>query len=258
MFRSVGVRVLGVSEMGWNLPEKVRNDWFFLMMALGVLLIGVTGCVPRASLEFSPTGDPIVERKIHEVGDLHLAVATFSDDRIVVRGTGDPRLVGWGTGTGTLDTRSDIKTFVTQSFVEEMNRLGIHARVASVPVTPFGAPKNRLIAYRKFLGEDETVLLGTLTEFQFQIDHPRFGVGSEFSLLDMQSARIRTQVAFDLKFVDLGTGDVLWKGSLSSEREKNIHYKQPGEDLKAASALLSDTLRHVIVEAARAYAGQPH
>lgn len=234
--------------MNWALPETIRYNWLRIAVLTSLLLTGLPGCVPRPALHFDSISDPMAERKIHEIGDIHLAIVTFSDDRIVPRGSGDPQLIGWGTGTGTLDTRDNIKQFVTASFASEMNRLGIHARLVSVPSRPFGAPRKRLHAYRRFLGNSETILLGRIREFQFQVDHPRFGMGSEFSLLDMQDARIRVQVVLDLKFVDLGTGDVIWKGSLSSAEEKKVHYQKRGQDLKAASDLLSENLRKVILE----------
>lgn len=239
--------------MGWNLLKTFREHRARTMMFVCLLTAGLSGCVPGVSLQFSPAGDPTMEREIHEIGDSRLSIVTFSDDRPVPKGSGDPRLIGWGTGTGTLDTRTDIKEFVARSFASEMNRLGIRARWVPVPVRPFGAPEKRVQAYRKFLAEDGLVLLGRIREFQFQVDHPRFAMGAEFSILDMQNARIRVQVEMDLRFVDLGTGDVLWEGILSSGQEKDVHYRKRGQDLKAASALLSDTLRNVIIQASKKF-----
>ncbi|MHB8544450.1 MAG: hypothetical protein ACYC9S_10700 [Leptospirales bacterium] len=231
-----------------NRPETAGANRFPVSLFLSLFLLVLAGCVPRPSLQFSPSSDPAMEKKIRQTGEIRLGVVTFSDDRIVARGAGDPHLIGWGTGTGTLDTLDNIKRFVTRSFTTELDRLGIHARVISIPSRPFGSPRKRLQAYRRFLGNSETVLLGRIREFQFQVDHPRFGMGSEFSLLDMQDARIRVQVSMDLKFVNWRTGELLWKGSLSSDEEKKIHYRKRGQDLKAATELLSENLRKVILE----------
>ncbi|MHB1287237.1 MAG: CsgG/HfaB family protein, partial [Leptospirales bacterium] len=81
---------------------------------------------------------------------------------------------------------------------------------------------------KNFVRVHEVVLLGSMAEFQFQVNHPRYGVGARFSLIDMENATIDCQVQLDLRFVDAGTGIVLWKGTLFSEEEKNVHAAVPG------------------------------
>jgi len=236
--------------MTCSLSGTLRSHRFRSLFFSALLLAVSGGCVPRPALHFSSAGSPSLEKKIRDTGSRNLAVVTFSDDRIVAEGAGDPRLIGWGTGTGTLDTRDNIKKFVTRSFVEEFGRVGLPARLVSVPVTPFRAPEHRLRFVKKFLHGNEVAVLGKIREFQFQIDHPRYGMGPEFSLLDMQDARIRVQVSIDLRFMDAGTGQEIWSGTLSSAQEKEVHYEKRGEGLRTAMGLLADNLRKVILDAA--------
>ncbi|MEC4683674.1 MAG: CsgG/HfaB family protein [Nitrospirota bacterium] len=117
------------------------------------------------------------------------------------------------------------------------------------PCPPFGDPENRLSRARKSVRGNEVVLLGSMREFQFQVNHPRYGVGAEFSLLDMQNATLDCQVELDLRFVDAQTGELLWKGTLFSEEERNVHVAVPGTELEQAAGLLSANLRKVILQA---------
>jgi hypothetical protein len=235
--------------MGRRFYVAIRSPRFRILVLFVLLVTGLAACVPRPSLHFSPVDDRALKDRVRETGSRPLAVLPFADDRTVASASGDPQLIGWGTGTGTLDTRQDIKGFVAKSFVREMERLGLPARFVPVSMTPFRAPKNRLSKVRNLLGGNDVVLLGSMREFQFQVNHPRYGVGGEFSLLDMQNAEIRVQVEFDLQFVDAGTGAVLWKGTLFSEEEKDVHVNKPGQGLKQATDLLSSNLRKVILQA---------
>jgi hypothetical protein len=222
----------------------------FMMGVLCVAGAVLFGCAPTAVLRFHP--DRLSPGTVNYASRLpyRFGFVRFRDERYVPAGSGDYLLIGWGTGTGTLETRTNVSRFVTESFVRSFRHLGIRARAVSVKGLEGPAD---LAKHLGTLASDypdvQYLVMGEIQDFQFQISHPRLGVGTEFSLLATDVAWIKCQERITLHVFSAISGRSV--GSFTSEvyTIRKTRGKSQTEFIREAERTLDRNLASVVMKA---------
>lgn len=230
-------------------PFGRRHCVFMTGLSLVVSVV-LSGCAPTVSLRFHP--DQLSPGPVNYASRLHyrFGFVPFKDERYVPMGSGDYLLIGWGTGTGTLETRTNVSRFVTGSFVRSFRHLGILARIVSVKglESPDDLEKHLASLTTKY-PDVRYLVMGEIQDFQFQISHPRLSVGPEFSLLATDVAWIKCQERMTLHVFSAISGRSV--GTFVSEVHtiKKTRGKSQSEFIREAESQLESNLSVVVMKA---------
>ena len=230
-------------------PFWSRHRVFMTGVSLGVGAI-LSGCAPTVALRFHP--DQLSAGPVNYASRLHyrFGFVPFRDERYVPMGSGDYLLIGWGTGTGTLETRTNVSRFVTGSFVRSFRHLGILARTISIKgLESPGDLEKHLGMVATNYPDVRYLVMGEIQDFQFQISHPRLSVGAEFSLLATDVAWIKCQERITLQVFSASSGRSV--GTFTSEvyTVKKTRGKSQSEFIREAERTLDHNLAGVVMKA---------
>lgn len=239
--RTVGGKIM-------KTPWKVRSR--LLAVGLGCLAaVALPSCAPYVSLAFHPDRLPPPPVNYSSRIPYRFGFVPFVDDRYIPVGSDDFYLIGWGTGTGTLETRSNVSRFVTESYVRSFRHLGLDA--TTVTIKGLEAPEDvgRYLAQITSRYPDIRYLVaGVIKDFQFQISHPRFNPGPEFSILATGVAWVKCQERIELQVYSAISGRQVGQFTVKIYTIRQTKGKDQNEFIRSAEQTLDRNLGTIVMK----------
>lgn len=229
-------------------PGTARSR--FLVAGRGCLVaMALTSCAPYVSLAFHPDRMPPPPVNYSSRIPYRFGFVPFVDDRYIPVGSGDLYMIGWGTGTGTLETRSNVSRFVTKSFVRSFRHLGLDA--TTIRVKGLEAPED----VGRYLGlvtnrypDTRYLVAGVIKDFQFQISHPRFNPGPEFSILATGVAWVKCQERIELHVFSAISGRQVGQFTVKIYTIRQTKGKDQNDFIRSAERTLDRNLGTIVMK----------
>ncbi|MHB8422523.1 MAG: PEGA domain-containing protein [Leptospirales bacterium] len=196
----------------------------------------ITACTAHpVELSYQPEANQV--RAKQYVSSLRFGFVTFQDDRMVPAGTGDKKMVGWGTNT--YDTDVNVANHVTQAFVTQYRYLGFHSTwIESAPPNFSFSSRDWVRSLRLQYPNVDVFVIGKIKDYQFQLSYGGFIEGTGQKIL-------QAQANVEVYYIDGQSGRFIW-GNTIHHRSRGIIRDQP--PLKVAAEKTDTTLQRVILD----------
>ena len=113
----------------WRGPLNSGKKFTFLLALFGLFVFSACASPPVA-LDYEPAANQVQPKQY--VSSLNFGFVTFEDDRMIPKGTGVKRMIGWGQ-PDTFIADKDIPQHVTRAFVRQYRYLGFHSTWIKTP-----------------------------------------------------------------------------------------------------------------------------
>ncbi|MHB1927754.1 MAG: PEGA domain-containing protein [Leptospirillum sp.] len=208
----------------------------FFLSTLGIFIL-LSACASQpVDLIYEPGSNQVQPKQY--VSSLHFGFVTFEDDRMIPKGTGVKRMIGWGQ-PDTFIANVNIPRHVTESFVKQYRYLGFHATWIRTPPPNFSfSSRDWVRSLRLQYPNVNVFVIGKIKDYQFQMGYGGFieGTGEK---------SIQAQSNIEAYFIDGNTGRFIW-GDTIHHRTRGVVKDQPA--LIVAADKTESTLQRVILD----------
>lgn len=196
----------------------------------------ITSCTAHpVELLYQPEANQVQPKQY--VSSLRFGFVKFQDDRMVPAGTGDKKMVGWGTNT--YDTDVNVSEHVTQSFVRQYRYLGFKAvLIRSAPPNFSFSSRDWVRSLRLQYPNVDVFVIGKIKDYQFQLSYGGFIEGTGQKI-------IQAQANVEVYYIDGQSGKFIW-GNTIHHRSRGIIRDRP--PLKVAAEKTETTLQRVVLD----------
>ena len=215
-----------------------------LLRSLRILISGLSivslaflaSCTPHpVELQYQPGANQVQPKQY--VSSLRFGFVTFQDDRMVPIGTGDKKMVGWGTNT--YDTNVDVAEHVTESFVKQYRYLGFKAVwIRTAPPNFSFSSRDWVRSLRLQYPNVDVFVIGKIKDYQFQLSYGGFIEGTGKKML-------QAQANVEAYYIDGQSGRFIW-GDTIHHRGRGVIRDRP--QLEVAAEKTEEALQRVVLD----------
>ncbi|MHB1286127.1 MAG: PEGA domain-containing protein [Leptospirales bacterium] len=212
---------------------------FLRAMIAGIFaisLLSLTSCTSHpVELQFAPEDNQVQAKQY--TSSLRFGFVTFEDVRMVPVGTGQKKMVGWGTNTYYTDV--DVAEHVTESFVRQYRYLGFKSTwIKSAPPNFSFSSRDWVRSLRLQYPNIDVFVIGKIKDYQFQLSYGGFieGTGQRF---------VQAQSNVEVYYINGQSGRFIW-GDTIHHRGRGVIKDRP--PLEVAAEKTETTLQRVILD----------
>jgi hypothetical protein len=191
---------------------------------------------PPVPLDFEPAANQVQPKQY--VSSLHFGFVTFEDDRMIPKGTGVKKMIGWGQ-PDTFIADKDIPQHVTRAFVRQYRYLGFHATWIKEPPPNFSFSSRDWVKQLRLQYPNVNVfVIGKIKDYQFQMGYGGFIEGTGDRVIQAQSN-------IEAYFINGSNGRFIWGDTIHHRTRGVVKHHSP---LLVAAEKTETTLQRVILD----------